>query len=131
MAKGSRAADPKKLVALQTGERGEASALRWAQEQGWRLYGQRLRVAGTEVDLALLRSIGDNDLELLLLEIKTSAGKPVDHARRWSRAQQARLWQAAEVLVDQCRASRVQVGLVLVTLDAAGDHLQWLRAEMY
>lgn len=131
MAKRKTEPNPQKLLALQTGERGEERALRWAEEQGWRLHGRRLRVAGTEVDLAMLRPIRETDLELLLLEVKTSLGAPVDHAGRWSRAQQARLWRAAEVLLEQCGACQVQVGLVLVTLGKDREHLQWLRAEMY
>lgn len=131
MAKRKTEPNPQKLLALQTGERGEERAQRWAEAQGWQLYGRRLRVAGTEVDLALLRPISDTDVELLLLEVKTSLGAPVDHAERWSRAQQARLWRAAELLLEQCGACQVQVGLVLVTLGKDREHLQWLRAEMY
>ena len=122
---------PQRLLALQTGELGEQRALRWAEAEGWRLHAQRLRVAGTEVDLVLLRPMPGNGMELLLLEVKSSRSAPPEHAARWSRAQQARLWRAAEVLVEQCTASRVQVGLVLVTLGADRENIQWLRAEPY
>lgn len=131
MARSKAAPSPEKLLALQTGERGEERALSWAQAQGWQLHGRRLRVAGTEVDLALVRPMADNGTELLVLEVKTSLTVPEDHAGRWSRAQQARLWRAADALAQVCSARQVQVGLVLVSLGRDCERVQWLRAEMY
>lgn len=120
-----------KLAALRDGARGEALALSWATGQGWQLYGRRLRVEGCEVDLALVRQRPGEPKELLLLEVKTSRRAGGDHAERWRKAQQARLWGAAEALMIQSESQQVQVGLIVVTLQADRQHLQWLAAEPF
>lgn len=114
-----------------TGERGEELALRWAVEQGWTLYGRRLRLERCEVDLAMVRQTPDAARELLLIEVKTSRRQDPDHAQRWSKAQQARLWSAAETLMIQSESQHVQIALVVVTLQAEREHLQWLAAEPF
>jgi Holliday junction resolvase-like predicted endonuclease len=129
MAKTAPAQD--KLLALRTGERGETLALRWAMAQGWQLYGQRLRVERCEVDLAMVREKPGQPRELLLIEVKTSRRQGGDHALRWGKAQQARLWGAAEALMNQSNSQQVQVALVVVTLQADREHVRWLIAEPF
>jgi Holliday junction resolvase-like predicted endonuclease len=68
---------------------------------------------------------------LLLLEVKTTRGDGLDHARRWSSAQQRRLWRAAEVLVEQAEASHVEVALVLVQLAVDRETVTWLDAQPF
>ncbi len=129
MAKTAPAQD--KLLALRTGERGETLALRWAMAQGWQLYGQRLRVGRCEVDLAMVREKPGQPRELLLIEVKASRRQSGDHALRWGKAQQARLWGAAEALMNQSNSQQVQVALVVVTLQADCEHVRWLIAEPF
>jgi len=127
MAADASAQRRKKLDDQATGRRGEELALQLAMARGWQPWQRQVRVGRAEIDLALLRDDGDGR-RLLLVEVKTTRGHGIDHALRWSAAQQRRLWSAAEPLMEQANASEVTAALVLVRLAADHQTVTWLDA---
>lgn len=121
---------PERLAARATGLAGEDRALSFALSRGWQLWGRQLRIGRTEVDLALTAD-RPGERVLLLLEVKSTRRPQADHALRWSKAQQDRLWRAAELLAVRAKADRVEVALVLVQLGVDRDRLTWLQAEPF
>lgn len=99
-----------------------------AIERGWQPWQRNLRVGRCEVDLAMRRQ-GQSGLQLLVAEVKTSRRPILEPLRRWSAAQQRRLWAAAAALSEQTQADRVEVALVLVCLAADQRQITWFVAE--
>jgi len=117
------------IDAHETGRRGEAIALRLAAERGWPSGRTNVRIGRGEADVVCFRDEGGKCAGLLL-EVKTSQGRPVQ-AERLQKRQRQRLWRMAQTLCDQQDLARIEVAVVLVTLHAAGEHIEWLELEPY
>lgn len=115
--------------AQDTGKRGEAAALRLAQERGWSAGRTNVRVGRFEADVVCFRAETGGRAGLLL-EVKASRGR-MPAPERVSARQQQRLWRMAETLAIRHDLARVDVAVVLVTLRDHSEQAVWLELEPF